>query len=292
MKSFVSDLYPAVRRGFDRLSARPLSILVFAASVALLVQLQSGQQGRFHARGVASATSVQHPALVASYVSSVLVRVGDRVEPGAPLAELSPHFIDRELAQIRLEVKQLLKEAELARVELAVDEERWLDVGLRRQPRRPSLEGETEAVFAARLEQLHGRRKQLFEDRDHLVIRSRADGRVRFILDHGASVALGTTIATVVPERAEEIVAYVPAETDPTQILLGSEARIVNAGVSGCRESGTVRGFGASVLEAPGQLRGPLRFPLYGLPVYLSVPEGCELGVGQVVAVEFVRGSG
>ena len=292
MKSFVDDLQRAIRRGFDRLSARPLSIVVFVASVVLLVQLQSGQQGRFHARGVASATSVQHPALVASYVSSILVRVGDRVEPGAPLAELSPHFIDRELTQIELEVKQLLEEAELARVELAVDEERWLDRGLRRQPQRPSIRRETEAVFAARLGQLHGRRKQLLEDRDLLVVLSHADGRVQFILDSGASVALGTTIATVVPERADEIVAYVPAETDPTQILPGSEVRIVNAGVSGCRESGTIRRFGASVLEAPGQLRGPLRFPLYGLPVYLSVPEGCELGVGQVVAVEFARGGG
>ena len=292
MKSLVDNLQRAIRRGFDRLSARPLSIVVFVASVVLLVQLQSGQQGRFHARGVASATSVQHPALVASYVSSVLVRIGDRVEPGAPLAELSPHFIDRELAQIELEVKQLLEEAELARVELAVDEERWLDQGLRRQPRRPSIRRETEAVFAARLGQLHGRRKQLLEDRDLLVVLSHADGRVQFILDSGASVALGTTIATVVPERADEIVAYVPAETDPTQILPGSEVRIVNAGVSGCRESGTIRRFGASVLEAPGQLRGPLRLPLYGLPVYLSVPEGCELGVGQVVAVEFARGGG
>lgn len=292
MKSLVDNLQRAIRRGFDRLSARPLSIVVFVASVVLLVQLQSGQQGRFHARGVASATSVQHPALVASYVSSVLVRIGDRVEPGAPLAELSPHFIDRELTQIELEVKQLLEEAELARVELAVDEERWLDQGLRRQPRRPSIRRETEAVFAARLGQLHGRRKQLLEDRDLLVVLSHADGRVQFILDSGASVALGTTIATVVPERADEIVAYVPAETDPTQILPGSEVRIVNAGVSGCRESGTIRRFGASVLEAPGQLRGPLRLPLYGLPVYLSVPEGCELGVGQVVAVEFARGGG
>lgn len=292
MKSFVGNLHRAVRRGFDRLSARPLSIVVFVASVVLLVQLQSGQQGRFHARGVASATSVQHPALVASYVSSVLVRVGDRVDLGAPLAELSPHFIDRELDQIKLEVKQLLQEAELARVELAVDEERWLDEGLRRQPRRPSLRAETEAVFAARLGQLHGRRKQLLADRDRLVVRSQTDGRVQFILDSGAAVGLGTSIATIIPDRADEIIAFVPAETEPSQVLLGSDARIVSAGSSGCRESAAVRRFGASVLEAPGQLRGPLRLPLYGLPVYLSVPEGCELGVGQVVAVEFARGGG
>lgn len=292
MKSLVGDLHRAVRRGFDRLSARPLSIVVFVASVVLLVQLQSGQQGRFHARGVASATSVQHPALVVSYVSSVLVRVGDRVDLGVPLAELSPHFIDRELDQIKLEVKQLLLEAELARVELAVDEERWLDEGLRRQPRRPSLRVETEAVFAARLGQLHGRRKQLFADRERLVVRSQTDGRVQFILDSGAAVGLGTSIATIIPDRADEIIAFVPAETEPSQVLLGSEARIVNAGSSGCRESASVRRFGASVLEAPGQLRGPLRLPLYGLPVYLSVPEGCELGVGQVVAVEFARGGG
>ena len=108
MDSFTGKVYRAVRRGFDRLSARPLSIIVFVASAALLVQLQSSQQGRFHARGVASATSVQHPALVASYVSSVVVRVGDRVVSGAPLEELTRRFIDRELAYIEIEMKQLL----------------------------------------------------------------------------------------------------------------------------------------------------------------------------------------
>ena len=111
---------------FERLSARPLSIVVFAASVFLLVSLQSTQFGHFRARGVAIAHSVEHPALLATFVEEVYVQSGDRVQPGAPLASLSPYFLERELSQLNLEVEQLLHEAELARAELFADEERWL----------------------------------------------------------------------------------------------------------------------------------------------------------------------
>ncbi len=102
---------------FERLSARPLSIVVFAASVFLLVSLQSMQFGHFRARGVAAAHSVEHPAVLATFVEEVHVRPGDRVQPGAPLASLSPYFLERELSQLNLEVEQLLHEAELARAE-------------------------------------------------------------------------------------------------------------------------------------------------------------------------------
>ena len=40
---------------------------------------------------------------------------------------------------------------------------------------------------------------------------------------------------------------------------------------------------------APGQLRGLLSLPVYGMPVYISIPEHCRLGVGQLLTVEFPR---
>jgi hypothetical protein len=103
----------------------------------------------------------------------------------------------------------------------------------------------------------------------------------------GASVDVGTSVATVAPEHADEIVAYVPAETDPVLVEIGTRARLLESQVVGCRAYGTVVRKGAAVVKAPGQLRGFLRLPMHGMPVYISVPEGCELGVGQVLAVEF-----
>ncbi|MHC4422892.1 MAG: hypothetical protein ACYS1E_20205, partial [Planctomycetota bacterium] len=73
----------ALRRAYDRvfdwISARPLSILVFAASAAALVYMQSINAGHFRVRAVAHSPTVEHPALVASYVSKVYVHAGDRV---------------------------------------------------------------------------------------------------------------------------------------------------------------------------------------------------------------------
>ncbi len=43
------------------------------------------------------------------------------------------------------------------------------------------------------------------------------------------------------------------------------------------------------VEEAPGQLRGLFRFPVHGMPVYISIPSDCEFGVGQVLSVELAR---
>jgi hypothetical protein len=43
------------------------------------------------------------------------------------------------------------------------------------------------------------------------------------------------------------------------------------------------------VEEAPGQLKNLFCFPVHGMPVYVSVPSDCRLGVGQVLSVEFPR---
>jgi multidrug resistance efflux pump len=275
-------------RVFDWLSARPLSFIVFVGSAAALVYLQSIDAGQFRARAVAQAATVEHPALVASYVTNVFVRPGDRVEAGAPLVDLSSFFIDQELERIHTEIGQLLREARLAKTELLVAEERWLDPSLRRRPNEPSLEQPTEEVFAAELRVLETRRAQLEQGREQLTVHSAHTGRVASVVPPGSSVAIGTSVAAVIPEYAEEIVAYIPPETDPFGIEAGAPVSIVQPS-SLCGGKGTVLRRGAAVEEAPGQLTQFFRFPVHGMPVYISVPAGCSIAVGQVLAVEIAR---
>jgi hypothetical protein len=56
-----------------------------------------------------------------------------------------------------------------------------------------------------------------------------------------------------------------------------------------CRGTGRVLRRGASVEEGPSQLKNLFRFPVHGMPVYVSIPPDCRLGVGQVLSVEFPR---
>lgn len=277
----------AVDRGFERLSTRPLGIIVFGASVVMLVMLQNSQVGRFRVRALAEARIVEHPAVVQTVVDRAHVRPGDIVEAGDLMIELSPRFVDSQLAEIDAKIEQALREATLAAAELAIDEERWLNAPDRRRPSRPSLLPESDAFHAARLGFLQTRREALLRDRGQLAVKSSLRGRVVTVMLVGASVDVGTSVATVAPEHAEEIVAYVPPETDPALVEIGTRARLLESQVAGCRAYGTVLRTGAAVVKAPGQLRGFLRLPMHGMPVYISVPEGCELGVGQVLAVEF-----
>jgi biotin carboxyl carrier protein len=238
-------------------------------------------------RALAEARVVEHPAVVQTVVDRTHVRPGDLVEAGDLMVELSPRFVDSQLAEIDSKIEQVRREAALAAAELAVEEERWLNASDRRRPSRPSLSSESDAFHAARLEFLKTRRAALQRDRGQLAVKSSLRGRVVAALPLGSSVDVGISVATVAPEHAEEIVAYVPAETDPVLVEIGTRARLLESKVAGCRAYGTVLRTGAGVVEAPGQLRGFLRLPMHGMPVYISVPEGCELGVGQVLAVEF-----
>ena len=278
-----------ISRFFESMNARPFSILVFAGSVALLLFLQSSELGRFRVRAVAEARGVEHPAAVSSFVSQVYVRPGDPVDPGTPLVEISPRFIERELALLDAEAEEILREAELARARLAMEEESWLPQEFRARPNRPSSIGPTEALFAAQLARIQTRREQLRADRALLTVHSASQGRVAFVLREGASVATGTSVATVMPEFADEIVAYVPAETDPALIAPGALARLRDSRVAECSADGRVLRRGYGVVAAPPQLSGLFRLPVHGMPIYISTPPGCRLGVGQVLTVDFPK---
>lgn len=283
-----SFLVRSFDRLFERMSARPFSLLVFVASVALLVYLQTLSMGSFSVRAVAQAPLVHHPAHVASFVSRVYVHPGDVVEIGAPLVEVSSHFIDREREVVDAEIEQLLREARLAQARLLVDEERWLQPGLRMRPETPSLQTPTEALYASQLEVLQTRRTALLEDREHLTILGTAEGRVSTVVAEGSPVAPGTSVASITPEFAREIVAYVPSEADPASIAVGTPVQIVRPFMA-CSQSASVLRRGAGVEQAPDQLSGFFRMPVHGLPIFISVPEACRFAVGQVLSVGFAR---
>jgi hypothetical protein len=277
-----------LERCTDRLSARPLSVLVFTATFVLFAFLETREAGHFRVRAVAEARSVEHPALVESYVEKVYVRPGDPVEPGAPLAELSSHFIDREIQEIELEIVELHRKSRLEQARLSIEEQRWLREDLRVRPNRPSLETPTSAFYESKANALKLRLSVLQDDRTKLLVKSRSDGRVAWVVPQGASVMVGSLVATVSREFSDEIVAYVPADTDPASIEPGVRVAVVDPAV-GCSLPGEVLRRGAGVQQAPGQLLEWFRFPVHGMPVYISVPPGCHLADGQLVAVEFKR---
>lgn len=285
---FVGTLLRAGDRVSDSVSARPHSLLVFLASVALLVYLQTSSSGSFRADAVAQALPLEQPSRVSSFVTASFVQPGDPVDVGAPLVDLSSHFIDRELAQVDGEIEALLRESKLAQARLLVEEQRWLSPSMRMRPDRPSLERPTEALYAVRLGLLRTRREQLLEDRSGLTIVSNHAGRVVRVAPLGSSVAAGSSVASVVAEYANVIVAYVQAETDLAAIAPGAPVHIDRPSLS-CRSAGEVLRRGAAVEEAPNQLKNLFRFPVHGMPVYVSIPPDCKLGVGQVLTVEFPR---
>jgi multidrug efflux pump subunit AcrA (membrane-fusion protein) len=292
MKDARISPFRALLRAYDRLfewtSARPLSIVVFLASIALLVYLQTSVQGGLRVQAVARANTVEHPALVVSFVSNVYVRPGDRVEEGTPLAELSPYFVERDLERVNAQIEQILRESRLAQAQLLVEEERWLRNELRTRPTRPSLEAPTEAAYDAQLRVLQTQREQLLGAREQLTVKSRLAGRVAVVLAPGTPVGLEMSVAAVTPEWAEEIVSYLPPEQDATAIAPGSPVAIIGP-ARACAGQAHVLRRGAAVELAPGQLTQLFRFPLHGTPVFISVPEGCRFGVGQVLSVELTR---
>ena len=106
----------------------------------------------------------------------------------------------------------------------------------------------------------------------------------------GSSVAEGESVAAIMPEFAEEIVAYVAPTTDPDAIATGAFVQIVGATGSDCEKPGQVRRRGASVAEAPPQLRNFFGSKIHGMPIHVSVPDSCLLGNGQVVTLDFLKG--
>lgn len=174
--------------------------------------------------------------------------------------------------------------ARVARSESALAEE------LRRQLKsRPELLRLSEPMLAyhqAAVRELQVQRETVLEQLRSLTIVARSPGRVSNVLSVGTATAEGTSVVSLLPESAAEIIAFVPPQTHPLQLKPGSPVVVAAAG---CPSRGTLLRTGAAVTEAPLQVQTRLLAPVRGLPVYLSVPEGCRIGVGQVLSVEFER---
>lgn len=282
-----------MRRGdslCDAIGVRPLGVAVFLGSALLLIQLTAHGSGSIHADAIATARLVDHPALATSFVTGVFVESGARVEIGQPLVELSPYFIDQRIARLDAEIDQTANKSKLAQASLVVAEQRWVAPSLRARPNRPSLASPTAEFYEKQLEVIRTRKALLLEDRKSLTLRSSFAGQVASVTWLGASIAEGASVASIMPDHAEEIVAYLDPSTEPGVVEPGARAQIVNPPTEPCRAPGRVLRLGAAVEQAPGQLNGPLRLPVHGTPVHISVPIDCRLGIGQVMSVELSRG--
>jgi multidrug resistance efflux pump len=272
-------------RLFDGIGMRPTGLLVLAGSFAFLLFTIDLSTYAIRAEAVAIANSVDHPSRVASFVTRTFVRPGDRVDVGAPLVELSAHFLDQDLNRIDLKIEQLISESQLDQARLLVEEERWVQPGLRQRPNRPSLEAPMASYYEKQIEFAQARRGELLAARGNLVIKASFAGIVSEVTRVGESIGEGSSVASVTPEFAEEVVAYVSPRTDPRAVAIGESAYIM--GPMGCTDPGRVRARGANVEKAPPQLKQLINDPLHGTPIHVDIPADCQLSNGQILDVEF-----
>jgi multidrug resistance efflux pump len=149
-----------------------------------------------------------------------------------------------------------------------------------------TLEQSIAQYYEAQLEVWRSQREGLQADMERLTVRAGSGGIVSRVLPRGTPVALGISVAEVVPERAREVIAYLPPETNPTLVSNGGRVLIAQAGGNACAGQLPQR-RGGRVGAAPDQLMSPFGQVVYGLPVHIALPEECPLGVGQLVEVTF-----
>jgi multidrug resistance efflux pump len=152
---------------------------------------------------------------------------------------------------------------------------------------RTSLADRLQQAKTAEVALLQIRRQGLVEDLEHLMIHARITGRVKSILHEGAPVDAEVSVATVVPLVALELVAYVPPEKSLVGLTEGTPVFVRST----CSGGSKVLRLGGGVVEAPEQLASLLgrsfsSRALYGMPVRVSIPEGCAYGVGEAVTVD------
>jgi len=152
----------------------------------------------------------------------------------------------------------------------------------------PPLAEPSHRLHEATFETLRLRRRALIEDLERLLVRAEVAGRVLSVASAGASVAQDSSVATLIPRRPAEIVAYLSTEHSASAIEAGQLARLSGP----CRAEAAVLAVGAAVERAPEQLGTLLRSPVFGTPVYIEVPGECDMSVGQDLSVELSVGEG
>jgi hypothetical protein len=140
----------------------------------------------------------------------------------------------------------------------------------------------------AQLQLVQRQKEEIIQGINNLTIHARESGRVLTVLPQGSAVSRGTSVATIVREQPEEVVAFFSPSSTSDNFLLGAEVRITGPQFF-CSEMGQVLRLGGSVQEAPGQLSNLLGITSFGLPVHISVPENCPLIPGQAVTVQLIN---
>jgi multidrug resistance efflux pump len=217
---------------------------------------------------------------LASAAEEQLQQVQDQVEAGvAPIDELlQARWTFESERSGALEAKTLSQAEQYLIQSLEKTRTKGLKTSLLSEP--------LEAAHRAELELLLVRRRAVLEDLGALTVTARSSGRVVSVLPPGSAVARDTSVASVLPNHATELVAYVPPQQNANGISPGDEIHLSQVCPGTCK----VLRRGPAVEEAPGQLSPLFGTPVFGTPIYLSLPEGCTVGVGQVLSVELPLG--
>lgn len=272
---------------FDILGMRPLGIFVFAGSALLCLHVIGLSAGATRADAVAVAGLVNHPSLVSSFTTQVFVKPGDRVEIGAPLVELSSHFINQQIERIDLELDLVINESKLRSAQQSEDQLRLMAISRGESSNGSAIDRLSKAHFEKQIAVLQYRKIGLIRKQGALVVTASSSGIVAEVKGVGASIAEGASVASIMPPFAEEIVAYVSPTIDPSRIKAGVAVYLLNASTSHCQAPGRVRNRGARVKTAPKQLTQMMGLAIHGMPVHVTIPRDCRLINGQVLALNF-----
>jgi len=148
-------------------------------------------------------------------------------------------------------------------------------------PNQSVLEA-TARYYETELEVMRRRRESLDRQITNLTIKARVAGFVTALVTEGTTIRPGDNIATIVPSRALEVVAYAPPDVPPPTLGANVPFSIVLADGKHCDGVGSPSSTGL-VEPKPGQLVSFSSFAAYGFPIHVSLPASCRLPVGQIV---------
>jgi multidrug resistance efflux pump len=254
----------------------------------MLAELQTSQKGREASLAARSRLTQAErdrekakadrelQASLAEDAKGYLARVEEMAKSG--VIEQRAVWTQEQLAarQSSLELQAgAMLEAEMARTDALKKE-------LRGTVSNQSVVDATARLYQTELELLNRRRENLDRQIIELTIKARVPGVVTTLVTEGTTIRPGDSIATIVPTRAVEVVAYAPPDLPPPMLGGNVAFSIVLADGRHCDGAGSPTSTG--LVEAkPGQLVSLTSFASYGFPIHVSLPMGCRLPVGQVV---------
>lgn len=151
-------------------------------------------------------------------------------------------------------------------------------------PQEQALRQSTQDYYEAELALLRQRRAHLAQLLSQLQLKARHSGRVLHVASVGSAATPSSSLVSLLPEKAPEVIAWLPPETNPASVSPGTPVTLASQHQR-CASQGSVARVGASVQATPPQIPAPLLGlgATTGLPVYISVPGDCPLGVGQLL---------